>query len=274
MVGVPRAPYQLLWGASFASGLSEDGFRPLWEFHLTMLARTWSPSRFPSAWPRGATADREGSSGGDTRTTRVSADPPQATQQVASPRVLHRPAPSRHRVPMGVPCVQAREGDTGFAAAPAPGTVSHGAFSARDLPVVLSCESHSAHQGPGHLGGTSGGTDEIQEQSPQPLTPTHPFLSLGTCLFCSLAAVESHASGLCVRRLTEHRVSEVRPRRSQRPRPPPPPFRGRATLPFVDGTLCPSCAFGLLRILPLGASEAGFGVDARFPLPWVDTDTW
>lgn len=179
MVGVPRAPYQLLWGASFASGLSEDGFRPLWEFHLTMLARTWSPSRFPSAWPRGATADREGSSGGDTRTTRVSADPPQATQQVASPRVLHRPAPSRHRVPMGVPCVQAREGDTGFAAAPAPGTVSHGAFSARDLPVVLSCESHSAHQGPGHLGGTSGGTDEIQEQSPQPLTPTHPSCPWG-----------------------------------------------------------------------------------------------
>lgn len=167
-----------------------------------------------------------------------------------------------------------RGGDTGFAAAPAPGTVSHGAFSARDLPVVLSCESHSARQGPGHLGGTSGGTDEIQEQSPQPLTPTHPFLSLGTCLFCSLASVESHASGLCVRRLTEHRVSEVRPRRSQRPRPPPPPFRGRATLPFVDGTLCPSCAFGLLRILPLGASEAGFGVDAHFPLPWVDTDTW
>lgn len=56
--------------------------------------------------------------------------------------------------------------------------------------------------------------------------------------------------------------------------PPPPPFRGRATLPFVDGTLCPSCAFGLLRILPLEASEAGFGVDARFPLPWVDTDKW
>lgn len=92
MVGVPRAPYQLLWGASFASGLSEDGFRPLWEFHLTMLARTWSPSRFPSAWPRGATADREGSSGGDTRTTRVSADPPASNSAGGLPAC---PAPPR-----------------------------------------------------------------------------------------------------------------------------------------------------------------------------------